>query len=172
MFVQTISPKAFIQLALLPVTRFLIFLNLILILALQNWSKWFSRCLKILYIDNKVLNLLLYWLPFNWRRKGCSINHSRGSLLFAISYYLLISESQFFNILQRNIQLPWVRVCWFCLCLWAWAMPPHLPHDGVILSVRWNYAMKRWQLPHAMVSSPSAHYRVTWCQISKFLLGF
>lgn len=43
------------------------------------------------------------------------------------------------------------------------------PHDGVILSVRWDYAMKRWQLPHAMLSSPSAHYRVTRCQISKFL---
>lgn len=52
MFVQIISSKAFIQLALLPITGFLIFLNLVLILALQYWFKWSSRCLKIWYIEN------------------------------------------------------------------------------------------------------------------------
>lgn len=169
MFVQTICPKAFIPIALLPVTGFLIFLNLVLILALQNRSKWFTRCLKIWYIDNKVLNLLLYWLPFNWRRKGYSINHSRGSLLFVISYYLLISESQFFNIIynyHESESADSACVCEHEPCLHTF------PHDGVILWVRRDYAMKRWQLPHAMLSSPSAHYRVTRCQISKFLLVF
>lgn len=91
--------------------------------------------------------------------------------LFAFCNQLLPS-SLWATVIQHSLYLPWVRVCWFCLCSWVWTVPSIFILMCYFICRMWPYYDKvsKMTLHHAMffISSLQSD-SVTNLQTSGFL---